>query len=217
MPTTTNTFTAQRDGAIEARLELTHGGTHVAIRAAEIDVLCRAEFDGVVPKTAAKGGRVSIEYPRFSMRELLRHPAHRAEIDLTPDVPWSIAFDGGLGESSADLRELDLRDFQINGGAGTLRVLLPPPRGVVRVQIAGGASNVSFLHPEATAVRLRIAGGSTRVSFDGQDLGSRGGETLLETPGARTVTDRYEIEVLGGASKLTVAAGERPGSAAEGR
>jgi hypothetical protein len=216
MPTT-KTFTAARNGAIEARLELTHGGTHVAIRTAEIDDLCRADFEGVAPKTDAKGGRVRIEYPRFSVRELLRHPSHRAEIDLTEELPWSVSINGGLGESSADLRGIDLRDFQIKGGAGSLRVVLPRPRGVVRVQIGGGASSVTVVHPPGTAVGLRITGGSTKLSFDGQNVGSRGGETRLETPGARAATDRYEIEVLGGASKLTVAAGEVAGSATEGR
>jgi hypothetical protein len=216
MPTT-KTFTAAQNGAVEARLELSHGGTHVAIRAAEIDGLCRAEFEGVAPRTAAKGGRVKIEYPRFSVRELLRHPAHRAEIDLTEELPWSLSINGGLGQSSADLRGIDLRDFRIRGGAGGLRVVLPPPRGVVRVQIGGGASNVTVVHPAGTAVGLRITGGSTKLSFDGQSVGSRGGETRLETAGARTATDRYEIEVLGGASKLTVEAGEAPEGAAEGR
>lgn len=201
----TSTFTAPHNGSIEARLELTHGGTHVAVRAAEIDDLCRAEFNGVAPNAAAEAGRVTIAYPRFSVRELLRRQAHSAEIELTAALPWSIVFDGGLGDSSADLRGLDLRDFQITGGAGGLRLVLPAPRGVVRVQIGGGASKVTVLHPEGTAVALRIAGGSSKLRFDGQDFGSLGGETRLETPNAGSTADRYELEILGGASELTVA------------
>jgi hypothetical protein len=204
----TSTFIAPHNGAVEARLELSHGGTHVAIRAAEIDELCRAEFEGTAPKAAVHHGRVTIAYPRLSMRELLRHPAHRAEIDLTAALPWSIAFNGGLGDSSADLRGLDLRDFQIMGGAGGVRILLPAPSGLVRIQIGGGASEVTVLHPGGTAVALRIAGGSSKVSFEGQDIGPRGGNTRLETPNAASAADRYEVDILGGASRLTVAAGD---------
>jgi hypothetical protein len=204
----TSTFTAARNGATEASLELRHGGTHITVRAAEIDELCRAEFEGTAPKAAADGGRVTIAYPRFSARELLRHPAHRAEIDLAAALPWSIVFDGGLGDSSADLRGLDLRDFRITGGAGSVHIMLPEPQGVVRVQVGGGASAVTFRHPEDTAVGLRIGGGSSGLAFDGRRFDARGGETRLETANAAGASDRYEIEILGGASGLTVAGQE---------
>jgi hypothetical protein len=197
-------FTAPHDRATEGRLELTHGGTHITIRSSEIDDLCRAEFEGVAPKASSDGGRVKIKYPRFSMAELLRHPAHRAEIELSSALPWALAFDGGLGKSSADLRALELRAFEIAGGAGDVRIELPPPRGIVRVHIGGGASKLVVRHPKGTAVALWIGGGASRLAFDGQRYGAIGGETTLETPGAKDATDRYEIDIDGGASELTV-------------
>jgi hypothetical protein len=207
MPST-RTFTAARDGAKEARLELVHGGTHVTIRPAELDELCRAEFEGVTPKVSSEGGSVAIRYPRFSLAELTRHPAHRAEIEVSTALPWSLVFDGGLGKSSVDLRGTELRAFEIAGGAGDVQIVLPPPKGVVRIGIRGGASKLTVLHPEAAAVGLRIAGGASRIAFDGRRYGAIGGSTRLETPGAGDAADRYEIEIGGGASELTVAGSE---------
>lgn len=209
----TRTFTAARDGAAEGRLELTRGGTHVTVSAAELDELCRAQFAGVIPRTLAESGRVTIAYPRFSIAELRRHPAHRADIELTAALPWSIAVYGSLGESSLDLRGLEVRDFELAGGAGDLRIALPVPEGRVRVRMGGGASNVTILHPEGAAARLRIGGGASRLAFDGKRFDAIGGGTRLETPNAEATGDVYEIEILGGASRLTVA--ERAGDRSE--
>jgi hypothetical protein len=197
------TFTAPRDGTAEARLELTRGGTHITVHSAELDDLCRAEFEGTEPKTNAEGGRVRIDYPRFSAAELLRHPAHTADIELTQAVPWSLEFDGGLGDSSIDLSGLELRAFEIAGGAGDVRVVLPEPHGVVPVRIRGGASKVTIVHPEGAAATLRIGGGASNVDFDGQSIGASRGETRLQSGNAEAA-DRYEIEIGGGASNVTV-------------
>jgi len=203
MPTT-ETFSAPRD-ADEGYLELRRGGTHVAIRGGGIDALCRARFERVTPRASARGGRVSIEYPRFSLAGLFRHPAHRAEIELTPALPWSIAVHGGLGASSLDLRGLELHDFQLAGGASGLRLLLPIARGIVRIRVEGGASKLALLLPREVAAVLQITGGASRLAFDGQRYGAIGGETRLETPNAEAAEDRYLIEIAGGVSELTVA------------
>lgn len=149
-------------------------------------------------------GHVKIEHPRFSLAGLARHPADRAEIALTRAVPWSLVLDGGPGNSSVDLRGLELRALEIAVGAGNVRILVPAPRRVVHVRIGGGASKLTVLHPGQTAVGPRIAGGPSRLAFDGQRYGATGGESEGDTNAA----GRCEIEITRGASELTVAAGE---------
>jgi hypothetical protein len=199
----TKSFTAARNGATEGRLELTRGGTHITVRAAEHAALWEADFGGARPTVAADGGRVAITYPRFSFADLLRHPGHSAEIGLSPALPWSLVFDGGLGESSLDLRGLDLRRFEVAGGVGRVQLLLPEPRAVVPVTIGGGASRLDVLRPAGVAVQLRIAGGATRLVFDGKEHPPIGG-ARLETPNASSATERYEIEIRGGASEVSI-------------
>lgn len=200
----TKTFAAARHGATEGRLEVTRGGTHITVRAAEHADLCEATFEGARPTVAADEGRVAIAYPRFSFSDLLRHPGHSAEIGLSPAVPWSLVFDGGLGESGLDLSGLDLRGLKVVGGVGRVQIVLPEPRAVVPVTIGGGASKLEVLHSAGVAVRLRIAGGATRLAFAGNQHPAMGG-AQLETPRASSAAERYEIEILGGASEVTVA------------
>jgi hypothetical protein len=199
------TFTAPRTDAREAHLELIRGGTHVTIGASELDDLCRASFDGVSPRAAAEDGQVTIAYPRFSFAGMIRHPSHRAKIELSRRLPWSLALADGLGDSSLDLRGLELRRLEIGGGAANVRILLPAPSESVSVRIGGGASKVTVLRPPRSAAVLNVRGGATRLAFDGERYGAIGGETRLETPNHDSRDNRYEIEILGGASELTVA------------
>jgi hypothetical protein len=48
--------------------------------------------------------------------------------------------------------------------------------------------------------------GATKLAFDDQHFGAIGGETHLHTPDYGSAADRYDIEVSGGASQLTVGA-----------
>jgi hypothetical protein len=198
------TFVAPVDGAREGALGLRHPGGRVAVRAAESDVLCRAAFHGPAPKAWAEDGRVTIAYPRFSFAGLLRARARRTEIELTAALPWSLAVAGGLRDSTLDLTGLELIALGLRGGARELRILLPRPRGRVPVCIEGGVSSVTLVRPAGVAAVLQLVGGASRLAFDGERYGAIGGETRLETADAGS-EHRYEIEVTGGASRLTIA------------
>ena len=150
-------------------------------------------------------GRALFEYPRFSLANLLRRSSHRAEIILNATLPWSIAVAGGLGDSTLRLDSIDLRAFGLEGGASGVRLLLPWPRRRADVRITGGVNDVTLLRPADTPVVLHIAGGASRLQFDGERYGAIGGETRLATPGAGSRLDRYEIQIVGGATRLTVA------------
>jgi hypothetical protein len=51
-----------------------------------------------------------------------------------------------------------------------------------------------------------VNGGLSRLSIDGRQLGSTGGPATLDSPGYERAVDRYELEVSGGASRITVRA-----------
>ena len=204
----TDIFTAPLDGTVQGVLELRRGGTNLAVRAAAMnDLLCRASFPGPAPKAWTEDGRVVVEYPRFSLAGLLQHGAQRAEIVLNSELLWSLAVTGALGDSTLDLEAVSLRSLRIDGGAGRVRVTLPRPRGPVGIRVGGGASDIVFLRPPGTPALLHIAGGASRIEFDGERYGAIGADTRFETPGAGSQHDRYEIEIVGGATRLAVAEG----------
>jgi hypothetical protein len=104
---------------------------------------------------------------------------------------------------TADLRNLDLSAFEVAGGVSRIDLNLPLPRAFARVQISGGANDVAVHRPAGVACRLRLQGGANKVTFDGQAV-RRGGEIQLETKEFAMRGPGYEIELTGGANRLTV-------------
>ena len=125
-------------------------------------------------------------------------------IDLRAGDRWHVLLRGGASNLDADLRALDLRSFEITGGVSGLVLALPAPKGIVPLRIRGGAVNVCILRPAHTAIRARISGGVSSLRLDRMELGAVGGATSWESDGASDATNRYELEVNGGACNLLV-------------
>jgi hypothetical protein len=196
-------YTAPLGAASSGRLQFVRGAANVALRAdSSIDDLYRARFDGPPPEVHARDGAVTIRYPRtfhpFDWRR------RTAEVTLNPAIPWQIEFHGGLSRLDADLSALGVGSFEVTGGASGVAVTLPRPSGTVSVRVTGGASDVTIHRPEGVAARIRVGRGVSELAFDEQRFGAIGGETRLQTPGYDGAADRYDMEVAGGASKLSV-------------
>jgi hypothetical protein len=198
-------FSVPRGSTPSGRLEFTRGAANVTLRVdSSMGDLYRARFEGPLPEVHAQDGAVTIQYPRtfhpFDWRK------RAAEVTLNRAIPWQIEFRRGLARLDADLRELRLGSFEIVGGASGVAVKLPRPSGTVSVRVSGGASDVTIYRPAGVAARMSVGRGASKLAFDEQRFGAIGGETRLQTPDYEGAADRYDIEVSGGASKLTVGA-----------
>jgi hypothetical protein len=185
------------------RLQFTRGAANVVLRAdSSMDDLYRARFDGPPPEVHARDGAVTVRYPRtfhpFDWRK------RTAEVTLNPAIPWQIEFHGGLSRLDADLSVLELGSFEVTGGASGVAVTLPHPSGTIAVRVSGGASDVSIHRPEGVAARIRVGRGVSKLAFDEQRFGAIGGETRLQTIDYDGAADRYDLEVTGGASELSI-------------
>ena len=214
MPGTQSDFATPLGSVTSGRLQFARGASRVTILGdGDSDDLIRARFEGTVPMVLADGGNVTIEYPLVSPSEWLR-ARRAATVMLNAAIPWELVFSRGVSRLRADLTCLTLRFLEIVRGATDLQVVLPEPHGVVRLDVSGGASNVALLHPPGAAVVVAVAGGVNKLEFGGQLYGSIGRETRLASAGAGERPDRYEIEIGGGASQLTIASesgGPEPG------
>ncbi|GAA0525836.1 hypothetical protein GCM10010172_02900 [Paractinoplanes ferrugineus] len=161
--------------------------------------LYRAHFSGHLPDVTTNDGTVSVTYPRrpFVRR---RHGA----VSLNASVSWSIDINRGGAEINADLTRIRLRSFVIQGGASNVTLLLGEPSGVVRLSFDGGVSALTVVRPRAVPAIARIRRGAAAIHFDGQEMDAVGGALQLTTPEADQKSDRYEIDVLGGATSLRV-------------
>jgi DNA-binding MarR family transcriptional regulator len=185
------------------RLVFANGTYRLTLRAASgMDDLYRARFEGAAPKVKVEDGTVTVRYSRrFKLFSLRRHSE---EVTLNAAVPWEVEVRGGAFEIEADLGGLGLSSFVLKGGARDLALTLPEPSGVVPVRLSGGASKVGIRRPAGVKARMSVKGGVSKLTFDEQHFDAVGGKVRLQSPGYDGATDRYEIEVSGGASEITV-------------
>lgn len=169
----------------------------------DMEELFRARFEGRVPRVEVDQGQVVIEPTGFTVGSLVGKGL-RAEIVLNPRVPWSIQTFEGLGQLEADLSGLVLRGVDIGGGLARAEVSLPRPNGSVPLRVRGGVNRAAFHRPPGVGLRLHIRGGASRVVLDDEHLPPSGADTNWTSDEDAHSANRYEIEITGGASRLTV-------------
>jgi hypothetical protein len=199
-------FAAPLGSLRDGRLIFASGGSRLTVRA-ELSMadLYRARFEGRKPRVGVEEGTVTIRYPRFPLfdwRYYLRE--HPAEVALNASIPWDIEIGDGASRLTADLRLLELRSFELSGGASRVEVTLPTPSGSVPVRFLGGASNIAIRRPEGVAARAEVRGGSTNLAFGDQHFGAIGGEVGLRSPDYDDASDRYDFVITGGANNVVI-------------
>ncbi|MFN8621695.1 MAG: MarR family transcriptional regulator [Chloroflexota bacterium] len=218
-------FTAPVGDAREGRLVFASGAPRVAFRVAPLgpsadarvsaalarsslrltagsdpEELCRATFDGPVPDIrAGKGGGVAVRY-----RSRLDPRARKASLVLGPAVPWTIAVGGGLSGLSGDLRGSRIRSIDLSGGVDELELDLPAPEGTSRLAISGSSAHLVLTFPRGAAVKAVVEDGAHELRFETQRLTGVHGTVRLETPGAASAPDRWEIEIRDGVRSLRI-------------
>ena len=176
--------------------------------------LYRAKFSGAVPSARVRDGVVTIRYPRlawFDWRarigdQWINASAHwrrdRTDVLLNAAVPWTVEARGGATLVTADLRQVALAGFELTGGSGAVSLRLGRPSGPVRIRFKGGTGDVTIVRPAGTAASLTIKGGVRKATLDG--IEAKGSSARVATPGADRAHDRYDIELHGGANKVTI-------------
>jgi DNA-binding MarR family transcriptional regulator len=195
-------YSAPIGGLDRARLLFKSGASELLIRgSADFEDLYRATFDGPVPQVRLRDGIVTVQYKgrlQWDWRD------RRADVSLNTAVPWDIEVVGGASKLQGKLASVDLRSFELNGGADQLRLTLGRPAGVVPIRLIGGANHVRLERPTGVPIQLQISGAAGRIEFDNQKLGGTAGPSVLESPGAGAANDRFSVEVTGAASRITI-------------
>ncbi len=196
-------FSAPLCSARSGRLVFANGAARLTLRAASgMDDLYRARFEGTPPKVEVEGGTVTFRRSRRFM--LFDTRRYSEEVTLNAAVPWEVEVRGGAAWIEANLGGLELTSFVLKGGTSELDLTLPEPSGAVSVGLYGGASKVSIRRPAGVEAGMNLKGGAASLAFDGQSFDAVGGRVRLQSPGYDGATDRYEIEVSGGASEISI-------------
>ncbi len=179
-----------------SRLELASG--------APSGQLAAASFDGPRPDVRASQAGLEVRYRRQASSAFT---SRRARIELSADVAWTIELDGGLTDLTGDLGGVTLERLEVNGGTNHVDLVLPRPQGTVPVRLDGVASSIRFRRPAGVPVAVRIAGGVSHLTIDGRRSEQVGGKRRYAGPGFDESPDRYEFEIAGGASNVTISEG----------
>jgi hypothetical protein len=202
---TVETTLATLDRQVKAtmRLVFPNGVANLTIRADEsmADVY-RGEFDGPKPSVTQADGVISIDYPRFNPFIWGRTSA---AVTLSPSVAWVIEIRGGVAHWDSDLRQLQVAAIDVRGGVSKVELRLAQPEGVVPIRVSGGVSHLTLRRPATVPARVQIGGGASKLELDTQLLGAIGGPVRLETPNyGSSNAGKYDLEIGGGASKVTI-------------
>ncbi len=197
-------FSAPLDAVERGRLVFANGAARITLRTdSGIDDLYRARFEGPAPKVTVEDGIVTLRYSgRFNW--LIDRRSRSGDVALSDAVPWEIDVRGGTYRLEAHLGGLDLRSFGLSGGESDCTVTLPTPSGVVPVRLSGGASRITMRLPAEVGAGLTMNGGASKLTFDDQHFDVVGGKFRLQSSGYSGAANRYEFDITGGASEITI-------------
>jgi len=188
-------LSASLEGVKKGVLQLVRGAVRLRLVATSEPVLFRAVWNGNPPKIRSERGEVVIHGDKNGGR-----------VALTSSVPWSVRFRGGAVDVEADLRGLTLEEIEVSGGVSGLQLRLGTPLASVPLRVRGGAERISILRPAGVAARVEVRGGAEDVTLERLRLGDVGGPLRWSTPDYERARGRYEIEIGGGVTGLSVGA-----------
>jgi hypothetical protein len=200
----------QLGGLSAATLDINYGAASIDVKAGGVgDSLYQAHVDypsGENPPTISldrETGSLQIrESSSFSPFHLFGGRRRHVQLTLTDQVPWAIQIGGGAANLRLDLRHAQLSKLEISGGANQLDAQLPKPKGTVVIHVSGGANNVTMVAPAHTPWRVAVSGGVSAVTINGSSSGNLGGDFEQQSPEYVSSTDRFDIEISGGASHI---------------
>ena len=199
-------FAAPLESVTKGHLVFERGASHVfvGVEPAMGDLLC-VRLEGPASQVRTQDGFVTVRQQRRRLPSLSRDERAN-EILLNGSIPWEVEVRGGASHLSADLDELELGSLEIKGGVSKVQLTLPPPSGTMPLRVLGGAEGLIVRRPKGVAVRVRVSGRASELVFDGQRHGAISGETSLQSPDYEHAANRYDIEVSGGVSGMTIEA-----------
>jgi len=132
------------------------------------------------------------------------------DLKLNTSLPWKIVVNSGASSDSFNLSSVPVSDIQVNTGASREDITLGSPSGSVQITVNGGALTVNVHRPKGVAASVAVSGGAVNLTFDGRQSHAVGTVTA-QTSDYNSASDRYQIQVNGGASNVTVDSGAPAG------
>ena len=181
----------------EALIAIDTGSRGVVVRAgAEMESLTRVVTDrSAAPSTVVTGDTVVVRRLRG---------VGLGEIELNPRHPWRFKIHGATWNTVLDVGGIDVRDIKVDSGAAKVECFLPPPHGVVQIDVSSGVVGVALHRPPGVAAIAVCHSGAVRLKLDDYAIPAVINDFHWETEGASKAADRYELRINSGVVQLTL-------------
>jgi hypothetical protein len=204
----TETHTVEDEGARFAEIDLKMGAGELVLRGADQDSLLEGTF--IYNRSRLKP---NIDYRLFNETGILRiRHAKRSsatfgnirnewDLRLSKDLPIELKIKLGAGQSTLDLRGIQMSDLDIDMGVGEMILDLQGPHSEnLDVRIDGGVGSGTIYLPADVGVRVRVDGGLGSIHARGL---KKDGRTY--TNGAYGRSDvEIEVDIDVGIGSLTL-------------
>jgi hypothetical protein len=191
-----------------ASVQVDAGGTTISMQGSSSlgDDLFRAhiEYSGRKPDVSldASSGDVHISQSNTS-GFFFQSRRFALTLQLNSSVPWKIAVNSGASSDAFMISTVRVARIDVNTGASKEDITVGDPSGTVPININGGALTVNVHRPPGAAASVSVSGGAASLSFDGRQSKAVGTLTA-QTSDYDHASDRYQIQVDGGADTVTV-------------
>ncbi len=143
------------------------------------------------------------EFPSGSISmPWVNRQGRRWSLDLHREPIWSINMNSGACDIKADLRDISIRDMEINTGASNVEVRMGELVEDCDVVIKAGASNIKLYFPERTSVKINLSGALSSDNLE--EIGfEKNGDTYY-SPFYGETEFNYEVDISVGVSNVDV-------------
>lgn len=128
----------------------------------------------------------------------------QGELELNPAQPWLFKVQAPTWNTVLDLTGLDVRGIHVDSGAVRVECILPPPRGVIPIEISGGVAGVRLRRRSGVAVVAEISPGSLQLRLDGRSFGPPLVDARWESVAGAAARDHYLLKIHGGTVRVTL-------------
>lgn len=200
---------APLEGATHATVTLKHGAGQLRIGSGtDPTLLFAGTFGGGVDKTLSqKEGTVFLQLKTPSdVWSNVGFPGARGlnwNLQLNPGIPIALKYEGGASETKMDLSGLQLAQLEVDTGASSTDIVLPPPHGTMRVIIHSGAASVKVHLPPDTQAAIRGTMGLGSLEVDKSRFPDRG-TGVFQSDNFMTAPDRIEMNIEGGVGSVQI-------------
>jgi hypothetical protein len=195
--------------ATHAAVTLKHGAGLLNVHAgSDPALLFSGTFSGGVEKKLARtNGTAYLELKTpsdiWTNMPILRKNGLVWNLGLNPNVPLALKYEGGAAETKMDLSNIQLTELEINTGASSTDVVLPPPSGTERVVVHSGAAAVKLRLPPNVPASIRGTMGLGSMEVDKTRFPDRG-FGVYQSDNYANATDKIEMTIEGGVGSVEI-------------